>query len=171
MDSCCGEGKKRTLLTLLHRQESETVPSVCSVPNPYARVENVPLSGAKTSWNRESTSSAAMPSLEWRKRFLDRFSNMRESLSNRPQRPLPTTLDRIPRGRSGKAWYKFLHGRDLFDEVEYDSDQGGGEDEEDIQGQEDAREDASSFSCREPSGALLHQFSTVSLVLSLCDQV
>lgn len=112
-----------------------------------------------------------MPSLEWRKRFLDRFSNMRETLSNRPQWPLPPTLDRLPRGRSGKAWYKFLHGRDLLDDVEYDSDQGGGEDDEDILRQENAREDPSFFSCREPSGALLHQLSTVSLVLSLCDKV
>lgn len=83
---------------------------------------------------------------------------MRESLANRSDKGLSTYPDKIPRGRNGKKWYRFLHGRDLIEDVEYDDEEEKGSDAEGA-----VREDAEAvFKCREPSEALLHHFGTVS---------
>lgn len=142
------------------RQESHTVPAICYVANPYAKVE-VPIHQNKRTWLPNK--SSPMPSEEWRKQFLDRFTNMRETLASRTRQTATPSLVKIPRGRNGKKWYIFLHGRDLVEEVEYDDDQ-----EEEEKEEPDVRNDvevqhAPAFHCREPTESLLHHFSKVSV--------
>lgn len=100
-----------------------------------------------------------MPSEEWRKQFLDRFTNMRETLANRTQQTVTQSPVKIPTGRNGKKWYRFLHGRDLVEEVEYDDDQ---EEEEPGRNIDDEEQEIAEFHCREPTESLLHHFSNVS---------
>lgn len=84
---------------------------------------------------------------------------MRETLANRSKISIPSYPDKIPRGRNGKRWYRFLHGRDLIEDVEYDDEQ----EEEKESGAEDKEAEAEerAFHCREPSENLLHHFGTV----------
>lgn len=134
--------------------------------NPYAKVESNGKgdSLALSSWEKDEADVASMPSLEWRKRFLVRFSNMRTALATLGAVQRPSDFpNSIPRGRSPKRWYRFLHGRDIQLEVEYDDEveevvPAGGVDENNT---------SSSHQVVEPSEALLQQFSAVSDVLSL----
>jgi hypothetical protein len=134
------------------------VPAICYVANPYAKVENTPRPDS----SKDSTQGdlTCMPSEEWRRHFLTRFTNMRESLAIRTRHNLPPYPDKIPRGRNGKKWYRFLHGRDLVEDVEYDDEQ---EEESDAEGMARQEEEVVIFQCREPSENLLHHFGTVRL--------
>ncbi|UZJ52603.1 hypothetical protein CBS101457_001923 [Exobasidium rhododendri] len=148
------------------RQESATVPNICYVANPYANV-NVNSARSRQIADTDSSTSQIMPSLEWRKVFLKRFENMRVTLSNRPRQMTPTSAENIPRGRNGKKWYVFLHGRNLAQEILYDNEEEIDENGEIQEGDTHTeRGEIKVCKCREPNEALLHRFST-SQILSL----
>lgn len=134
------------------------MPAIIYVANPYAKDESgPPPSSIQSRLMKEIPSSTCMPSEEWRRSFLSRFANMRETLANRAKQHLSSYPEKIPRGRNGKKWYRFLHGRDLVEDVEYDEEQEEGSDAEGTEIKE-----AEAFKCRDPSEALLHHFGTVS---------
>lgn len=89
---------------------------------------------------------------------------MRESLINRPKQATSNLQEKVPRGRNGKKWYRFLHGRSLLEEVVYDDEEGNEEDSEEADDEQNGRREqkAIAFNCREPNESLLHRFDTVS---------
>ncbi|EPQ27658.1 uncharacterized protein PFL1_04796 [Pseudozyma flocculosa PF-1] len=100
------------------RMEAASHPSIFYAPNnPYAAQDDdvvVAPALAEDATARDRTAnllrSLSMPSEDWRLAFLDKFRNMRESLSNAPMEKVAYVQDRLPRPGNADGWYAWIHG-------------------------------------------------------------
>lgn len=103
-----------------------------------------------------------LPPQEWRDNFLHKFKNMRESLRNHVQSgDQAQKVERFPKGKSAKKWFKYLHGSEpSINEYSDEEEEYAENDENPLQPSSDTRGD----NLRVPKDSLLRTFQTVSRV-------
>lgn len=99
-----------SLTVIDDRREAIAAPSVVYVARPVPTQHATP---AGLVIQTQADQVDILPPQEWRDSFLNRFRNMRESLSNRPI-PDGGAQIGLPGGTSARKWFRFIHGVDPF---------------------------------------------------------